>query len=106
MVTPTALNGAGCAAAVPAISAEANNKAANIPVFMAASLLGWIASSWRCVDAISPYLNYHAPSVLKTGKMSLHGKTRSHSHCAMNTALRETGHSRHRQDGPILTPNK
>src|SRR6476661_3773259 len=38
MVTPTALNGAGCAAAVPAISAEANNKAANIPVFTAASL--------------------------------------------------------------------
>ena len=43
MVTPTALNGAGCAAAVPAVSAEASNKATNIFVFTDASLLSWIS---------------------------------------------------------------
>jgi hypothetical protein len=34
MVTPTSLNGAGCAAALPAASVEANNKATNAVVFM------------------------------------------------------------------------
>src|SRR5260221_12576765 len=42
MVTPTSLNGAGCATAVPAASVDANNKAANAVVFMDASLLSWI----------------------------------------------------------------
>src|SRR6266550_1958517 len=37
MVTSVALNGAGCAAAVPNVSVEANNKAANMLVFTAAS---------------------------------------------------------------------
>src|SRR5260370_22086506 len=39
MVTPVALNGAGCAAAPPAINVDASNKAANILVFMTISLL-------------------------------------------------------------------
>ena len=39
MVTPVELNGADCAAAVPAVSAEASNKATNILVFTDASLL-------------------------------------------------------------------
>src|ERR1700704_3822156 len=39
MVTPVALNGAGCAAAPPAINVDASNKAANILVFMTFSLL-------------------------------------------------------------------
>ena len=44
MVTPTWLNGADCAAAVPAVSVEANNKATNTFVFTDASLLSWISS--------------------------------------------------------------
>ena len=43
MVTPTALNGAGCAAAVAAVSAEASNKTTNVFVFTDASLLSWIS---------------------------------------------------------------
>src|SRR5215470_14935759 len=39
MVTPVALNGAGCAPAPPAINVDASNKAANILVFMTISLL-------------------------------------------------------------------
>ncbi len=39
MVTPASLNGAGCATAVPAVSVDASNKAANTVVFMDASLL-------------------------------------------------------------------
>src|SRR5215469_4039422 len=39
MVTPVALNGAGCAAAPPAINVDASNNAANILVFMTISLL-------------------------------------------------------------------
>ena len=39
MVKPIPLNGAGCAAALPAVSVDANNKAANAVVFMEASLL-------------------------------------------------------------------
>src|SRR6516165_1571810 len=39
MVTPVALNGAGCAAAPPAINVDASNKAANVLVFMTISLL-------------------------------------------------------------------
>jgi len=42
MVTPVWLNGAGCAAAVPAVTAEASNKATNIFVFTDATLLSWI----------------------------------------------------------------
>ena len=42
MVTPISLNGAGCAAAVPAVSVEANNKAANTIVFMDASLVALV----------------------------------------------------------------
>jgi hypothetical protein len=38
------LNGAGCAAAVPAVSVEANNKATTTCVFTDASLLSWISS--------------------------------------------------------------
>jgi hypothetical protein len=38
MVTPISLNGAGCAAAVPAVSVEANDKATNTFVFTDASL--------------------------------------------------------------------
>jgi hypothetical protein len=34
LVTPASLNGAGCAAAVPAAKADASNKAANTVVFM------------------------------------------------------------------------
>jgi hypothetical protein len=43
MVTPVSLNGAGCAAAVPAASVDANNNAANTLVFMNASLLSLIS---------------------------------------------------------------
>jgi hypothetical protein len=39
MVKPISLNGAGCAAAVPTVSVDANNRAANTVVFMEASLL-------------------------------------------------------------------
>src|SRR5215471_8448473 len=39
MATPVALNGAGCAAAPPAINVDASNKAANILVFMTTCLL-------------------------------------------------------------------
>src|SRR5579883_1016642 len=42
MVTPVALNGAGCATAAPAVSADANNRAANVVIFMNASLLSWV----------------------------------------------------------------
>jgi hypothetical protein len=37
IVTPTSLNGAGCATAVPALSVEANSNATNTFVFMDAS---------------------------------------------------------------------
>jgi hypothetical protein len=50
MVTPVALNGAGCAAAPPAINVDASNKAANILVFMAISSLmiqGLWCGFWR-----------------------------------------------------------
>src|SRR3982074_273138 len=43
MVTPIWLNGAGCAAAAPAVSVEANNKATNTFVFTDASFLSWIS---------------------------------------------------------------
>jgi hypothetical protein len=43
MVTPSALNGAGWAAAAPAVSIEANKNATNIPVFTAASLSSWFS---------------------------------------------------------------
>src|SRR5712671_8032749 len=43
MVTPTALNGAGCAAAMPAVSAEASNKTTKVFVLTDASLLSWIS---------------------------------------------------------------
>jgi hypothetical protein len=39
MVTPTSLNGAGCAAAVPAASVDASIKAANALIVITASLL-------------------------------------------------------------------
>src|SRR3970040_1752320 len=42
MVTPISLNGAGCAAAVPAVSAEAHNKTTHMFVFTDASLLSCI----------------------------------------------------------------
>jgi hypothetical protein len=47
MVTPVALNGAGCAAAPPAMNVEASNKAANILVFMTTSLVLWILATRR-----------------------------------------------------------
>src|SRR3989442_714344 len=53
MVTPTWLNGAGCATAVPAASVKASNIAINTFVFTDASLLSWISVSWRCLNAIS-----------------------------------------------------
>src|SRR6266571_7072883 len=67
MVTPIWLNGAGCAAAVPAVSVKANNKATNTFVFTDASLLSWISRCLRCVNAVRSHSNYHAPSVLKKG---------------------------------------
>jgi hypothetical protein len=45
MVTPTSLNGAGCAVALPAVSDDASNNATNTAVFMNASLLS------RCFPA-------------------------------------------------------
>src|ERR1700734_1441540 len=45
MVTPASLNGAGCADALPAASADASNKPANKFVFTDASLLSTI-SPW------------------------------------------------------------
>src|SRR5258708_7519841 len=55
MVTPMSLNGAGCAAAPPAASVDANNNAANTLVFTEASLLSSILFvDWRCnVEATS-----------------------------------------------------
>src|SRR5437867_4978545 len=38
IVTPISLNGAGCAVAVPAVSADANNKTTNVCVFTDTSL--------------------------------------------------------------------
>src|SRR5258706_10702063 len=69
MVTPVALNGAGCAAAVPTANAEANNKAANMLVFIAASPVELDCQLLAMREPISPYAKYHAPSVLKKGKM-------------------------------------
>jgi hypothetical protein len=40
MVTPTSLNGAGCATAVPAAKLDASNRAANTVVFMEALRFG------------------------------------------------------------------
>src|SRR5713226_10259231 len=57
MVTPVALNGAGCADAVPAISVEANNKATNIFVFTDASLLSWISRCLTMRDRHQPVPN-------------------------------------------------
>jgi hypothetical protein len=53
MVTPTSLNGAGCATALPAASVDANNIVANAVVFMVASLLSSMLSvDWpRDADA-------------------------------------------------------
>jgi hypothetical protein len=61
MVTPTVLNGAGCAAAMPAVSTEASNKPTNIFVFTDASLLSWISKLFDHALTPSPYSKYHAP---------------------------------------------
>jgi hypothetical protein len=49
------LNGAGCAAAVPAASVDANSNAANAVAFMVVSLSSWISLvAWRSdANAIS-----------------------------------------------------
>src|SRR5215470_17547044 len=56
MVTPASLNGAGCAAAGLAASADANNRAVNTVVFIDTSLLSRISHfGLPCeVNAISP----------------------------------------------------
>src|SRR6266853_5508144 len=56
MVTPTSLNGAGCAAAGLAASADANTRPANTVVFIDTSLLSRISRfGLPCdVNAISP----------------------------------------------------
>jgi hypothetical protein len=51
MVTPTALNGAGCAAAVLTVNADARNKATKVSIFTDASLLSWTST----LLAISSY---------------------------------------------------
>src|SRR5579859_5181567 len=61
MVTPTALNGAGCAAAVPAVSAKASDKATDILVFTDASLLSWIGTP-SPYSTISPPRSFRRPA--------------------------------------------
>src|SRR5882672_5746374 len=68
MVTPVALNGAGCADAVPAISVEANNKATNIFVFTDASLLSWISRCLAMREHHQPVPNLSRASRAKNGE--------------------------------------
>src|SRR5258708_32115177 len=68
MVTPVALNGAGCADAVPAISVEANNKATNIFVFTDASLLSWISRCLAMRERHQPVPNLSRASRAKNGE--------------------------------------
>src|SRR5262249_18279595 len=50
MVTPTSLNGAGCAAAVPAVNIKTTIKATNTFVFTDSSLLRWLQPGNKPVD--------------------------------------------------------
>ena len=49
MVTPVSLNGAGCAEALPAASADDNSNAANKLVFMDSSLLNSLSGDGNAV---------------------------------------------------------
>src|ERR1700680_2314331 len=71
MVTPIWLNGAGCAAAVPAVSVEANNKATNTFVFTDASLLSWISSCLTMRERQSVHFKPSRAFGAKKGKTSL-----------------------------------
>src|SRR5262245_10665174 len=54
MVTPSSLTGAGCAAAMPAVSVEANNKDRITRIFTEASLSSWIAGCSTMRDCDQP----------------------------------------------------
>src|SRR5258706_9561482 len=68
MVTPVALNGAGCATAVPIVRVEVNNNATKIFVFTAASLLSWIASCLAMRERYLPVGKLPRASPAKNGE--------------------------------------
>src|SRR5712691_12438266 len=59
MVTPTSLNGAGCAAAVPAASVDARNSPA-IRAFMDASLVLYWSVVMICNSPVHPHFEMNA----------------------------------------------
>src|ERR1700730_1713950 len=95
MVTPISLNGAGCAAAVPAVMLDANNKATNTVVFMDASLLSWI---FLLTDAMRSERSQPAFKISRTlrclkGKLSPFTLLNAQPHNILLHRFRATPHS-------------